>query len=456
MQTTFHRLSYVAPLRVLKGAAAATLLYPIAERLERRDVRSKVAALRRHYRLQAPERQRLARQALVEMLRFAGSEVPYYRDLFASHRFTPDRVLEAPEVLAELPVLTKDIIAEQGSRLRSQPLEQVRHHACPTGGSTGRKAIIYYDQEAADHSSAVTTYARSRIGAARYRSALHFAAYFGDAPPPRLFDRESFKTLAMNRSNIFFDRLDADALDAIWAELRLRRPYLVHAHPSTIHALACHVVDRTEGRGLARPLFSVFESSGELLEARQRRQIAAALGCRLVDRYGLAEFGVVAYEFGAEGRLDLLDSEVWAETLPALPGEAAAPLLLTSLRNRLMPLIRYETGDLAVLEHVDGLPVLGSLVGRIHDIVPLNGQRYPTHHLQDVLDHRVGGIREFQFDLATSPPTLRLVAEPGADANAIAGKIEAHWPRALRLEFCGPEGMLRVGGRSKFRHVVNG
>ena len=441
-------------MRLLKSVAAG-LLYPLAEQLERRDVRSKLSELRRHYGLPTAERQRIARQRLVDMLHFAGASVPYYRDLFAAHRFDPDAVLAAPERLAELPLLTKDIIAEQGERLLSRPLAGTRHHACPTGGSTGRKAIIYYDQAAADYSSAVTTYVRERIGANRQQPALHFAARFADAPPQRLFDRESFKTLAMNRSNIFFDRLDAEALDEIWTQLRRRRPYLVHAHPSTIFALACHVHDHGGAQRLGRPLFDVFESSGELLEMRHRRRIAAALGCRVVDRYGLAEFGVVAYQFDRAEGLDLLDSEAWAETVPGDAAEPAERLVLTGLRNRLMPLIRYETGDLAQLTVEGGAIVIKALVGRIHDIVPLNGRLYPTHHLQDVLDHRVGGVREFQFDLSTIPPTLRLVAEDRADEAAIAARIDSHWPGALQLAFVAPEQMVRVGGRSKFRHVVN-
>ena len=446
--------AYRQPFRLLKGFAAAHLLYPIAEALERREVRGKIAALRRHYALPAAERRANATHQLVDLLRFAGAGVPYYRDLFSRLAFDPDKLADDPRRLEMLPLLTKDIIAEQGERLLSRPLAETRHYACKTGGSTGRKTVIFYDQNAADHSSAVTAYGRERVGAVRSQPVLHFAARFPDAPPARWLDREAFKCLAMNRSNIFFDRLDGPALDAIWAVIRRRSPYLVHAHPSTLYALALHI--RDGGPLAGKPAFEVFESSGELLDARQRRTIGEVFGCRVVDRYGLAEFGVIAYQFGGqEAGLDLLDSECWAENLAAEDGADGQRLVVTGFRNRLMPLIRYDTGDLATVSASAGGPMLTGLVGRIHDIVEIGGVPYLTHHLQDVLDHRVAGIRDFQFDLRTSPPTLRMVLEPGTDADQVADSIGRLWPRAFALAFVTAEQMVRVGAHAKFRHVVS-
>ena len=137
----------------------------------------------------------------------------------------------------------------------SRPLVELRHHACKTGGSTGISTIIYYDQEAADYSSAVTLYTRERIGKKKYKSELHFACRFPDLVESEWPSREDWKCFAMNRSNIFFDRIDDTGLEEIWRKLQRRRPYLVHEHPSTIYALACYV-ERLYGRG---KVFEIFE-----------------------------------------------------------------------------------------------------------------------------------------------------------------------------------------------------
>ena len=257
----------------------------------------------------------------------------------------------------------------------------------------------------------------------------------------------------MNRSNIFFDRLDDLGLEEIWQTLLQRQPYLIHGHPSTTYALACYIQKKYR-KGKA---FEVFESSGELLEPYMRDTISRVLQCRVVNRYGLAELGVMAYELdNHQGGLQVLDSEGWPESLPVKDSEnGEEELVFTGFRNKLMPLIRYRTGDMAkVLQQADGF-FLTDVVGRIHDMVSINGIDHATHHIQDMLDHRVGGIQEFQIDLRTSPPTLKVVAESSANPQEIRAKIEIFWKSGFIVEFVGHNDFVRVGHQAKFRHVVH-
>lgn len=436
------------PLRLLKGLVSAYVAYPVAERREQRLVRPKLAELRQHYNLPFGQRRLIAQQRLADALAFCGQAVPYYRDLFSQCRFDPEKVRKDPGYLNDLPFLTKDIIREQGSRLLSRSLAEIRHHACKTGGSTGVSTVIYYDQEAADYSAAVTLYARERIGKKKYKSELHFACRFPDTSLQAWPNREDWKCFAMNRSNIFFDRIDDAGLEEIWQILKRRRPYLIHEHPSTIYALACYI-ERNYGNGKT---FEVFESSGELLQPYMREKIASVLRCRVVDRYGLAELGVMAYELdGGKGGLQVLDSEGWPEHRADDEGRE---LVFTGFRNRLMPLIRYATGDRARVTQQQNAFVLTDVVGRIHDVVPINGVAHATHHIMDMLDHRVGGIQEFQIDLRGVKPILRIVPESHASTEEIVRKLEGFWPAAFQIEFVGHDALIRVGHRAKFRHVV--
>lgn len=452
-QQAFEYILARQPLRIVKGLLSAYVAYPVAEKREQRSVRPKIAELRQHYLLPKEERLRIASERLATIVAFASRHVPYYKDLFSSSKITPEKISNDIRYLQEIPFLTKDIIREQGVRLLSQPLESVRHHACKTGGSTGLSCTIYYDQETADYSSAVTLYGRERIGKRKYKSELHFACRFPDAVPEKWPSREDYKCFAMNRSNIFFDRIDDIGLEEIWQTLRLRRPYLVHGHPSTIYALAGYV-ERRYGKGKA---FNVFESSGELMEQYQRDTIARVLQCRVVDRYGLAELGVMAYEVEGAGKgMRVFESEGWPESIPVEDGETGLEeLVFTGFRNRLMPLIRYRTGDIATVVERDTGFYLTNVVGRIHDLVPINGIDHATHHIQDMLDHRVGGIQEFQIDLRTTPPTLKIVPEPHASPEHIKNRVEQFWGGGFMVQFCGHDDFVRVGRHAKFRHVVH-
>lgn len=441
-------LSYKQPFKYLKGIVSAKVAYPISEKMENRKVLAKVDELRRYYALPMDVREQIAQNKLFEIVKFASEAVPYYKDLFSSIGFNPDNLLKDIKYIEDVPFLTKDIIREQGNRLLSQDLSAVRHHDCKTGGSTGLSCHIYYDQTAADYSSAVTQYVRERIGNKKHMSELHFACRFPGEPVPEWPNREDFKCFAMNRSNIFFDRLDAEGLEEIWSVLKHRKPHLIHSHPSTIYALACYIKSDV---GIDSS-FDIFESSGELLEPYMRKAIEEALACKVINRYGLAELGVMAYEVDSDENLYVLDSEGMAENLVHHNG--ANELVFTGYRNKLMPLIRYATGDLAEVVHGVKGTKLTNVVGRIHDMVSIKGVVYPTHHIQDILDHRVGSIQEFQIDLRTELPTLRIVLEANVDEQVIRDRIEDFWPNALIVEFVGHDDFIRVGHRAKFRHVV--
>lgn len=441
------------PIQYGQGWLSALIAYPLAEQMEKRDIRSKRKELRTHYRQPFSQRKRLAQTRLAEIAIFAGEQVPYYKELFARQGFDPAKLVGDMRYLQDLPFLTKDIVREQGSRMFSRPLEGLRHHDMKTGGSTGLSAHFFYDQEAMDYAAAVTLYARERIGKSKHRFELHFACRFPGTPVAAKWTREDWKCLAMNRSNIFFDRLDAQGLDEMWQTLKQRSPYLIHGHPSTIYALACHVEEKY-GRSKA---FEVFESSGELLEPHQREKIAHTLQCRVVNRYGLAELGVMAYELkGCDGGLQVLDSEGWAESIPFDDAQnEEEELVFTGFRNQLMPLLRYRTGDIAhVGERDDGF-YLTKVVGRIHDMVSINGIAHPTHHIMDMLDHRVGGIQEFQIDLRTTPATLRIVPELQASSEEIRTKIQGFWGQGFEVQFVSPDAFVRVGRHQKFRHLVH-
>ena len=435
-------------LNTVRGIAGAYIAYPIAEKIEKREITVKVDELRKYYTIPYEQRKVMALDKLVKTLEFAGRTVPYYIDLFKSMNFDPRSLYDDINNLQNIPYLTKDIIREQGDRLLAAPLESIRHHVRKTGGSTGASATIYYDQIGLDYSAAVTRYARERIGHTASQSELHFAASFAKPPKTKLPTKDDVKNFALNRSNAFFDRLDDIGLSHILQTLKERHPHLVHGHPSTLYALACYV----EKEFGSLKVFDIFESSGELFQPYMREKIAKALKCQTIDRYGSAEFGVIGYELdGHENGLQVLDSEGWAESRKTEVGDE---LVFTGFHNRLMPLIRYATGDMAkILEKGNGV-YMSDVVGRIHDMVDIGGVQYPTHNIMDVMDHIIGGIQEFQIDMTSKKPLIRIVAEKTADIEQIQTKIINYWKDTFNIKFVGHDDFIRVGQHAKFRHVV--
>ena len=430
----------------------AWVVYPLAERWAGRDIRHKVAALRRDIALPAAERLARRKKQLAELLSRAGERVPYYRDLFRQHRFDPARLARDLRYLEEVPYLTKEIVREQGSRMLADNVKPAALHVRKTGGSTGASTFVYYSQEALDWTAAVHRLAVESTGRRSTMTEVHLASRYPEPFAWRERAKEHLKCMALNRRNIFTESFEPSELDRIWNELKRHRPYLVQGHPSTLYALALHVkAAQTQAPGV----LTIFESTGEMLDDRKRQMIEEAFQCRTVNRYGNAEFGVLAYERDANRRqLEFFDWVGWPETVEV--AESRQELVVTALLNEAMPLLRYRTGDLARLEQNDHGIVLSDLTGRVHDLVRIGNKAYPTHYLQDLLD-RIGGIDEFQVEQRSGSRLLVRLVVPAADRHAeIASHLHAWWNDAVELEFTTLSGLKRQGWRGKFRYLVEG
>lgn len=426
---------------------SAYVLYPMAEWSQGRRIGSKFRAFRRWMARPFAERRRQAQQRLAEVLHLAGCHVPYYRDLFRTSGFDPDKVERDVAYLQDLPYLDKHTIREQGVRLLHEDIPRAHLELRKTGGSTGQSALIYYSRRALDWTAAANLWALRAIGKYPHTREAHLSSQFPETFAWRDRCREWIKCAAMNRVNIATAALDGAGLDNLWHELRRARAWLLQGHPSTLYALARHIEKR---QPCAPGMFQVFESTGESLGVSKRHAIERVFQCRAIDRYGSAEFGVLAYQLSAGAPLTVLDAVAWPETLAT---SAGPELVFTGLLNEAMPLLRYRTGDLGELsESAQGFS-LDQIAGRIHDLVRIGGRLYPTHYVQDLLD-RAGGVDEFQIEEGGQRPILRLVTAPATDRQVLASRIREWWGETVVLEFVGFDGLRRVGGRGKFRYVV--
>src|SRR3954465_8021681 len=95
------------------GAAFQALLLPAWERGVRgRDTLKHLALLEQSQWFSREELNQLEVRALRELLCYAGTNVPYYRELFQKERFDPRGVRSRAD-LAELPLLTREIVRER-------------------------------------------------------------------------------------------------------------------------------------------------------------------------------------------------------------------------------------------------------------------------------------------------------------------------------------------------------
>lgn len=104
--------------------------------------------------------------------------------------------------------------------------------------------------------------------------------------------------------------------------------HVITAMPSVAAAL----VDRVRG---VRPALIIL--SGESFTESLRDRLREVFRCPVTSMYTLAEMGVAGVECGNSGSYHVSD-DVLVELIDGR-------VIMTSLTNRAMPLIRYETGD---------------------------------------------------------------------------------------------------------------
>jgi phenylacetate-coenzyme A ligase PaaK-like adenylate-forming protein len=175
----------------------------------------------------------------------------------------------------------------------------------------------------------------------------------------------------------------ADPTEALDAVVRAR-PAVVFAHPDQLRRLG------SELPGAATEYLHCFVSYGNVMDLATRRLLQER-GYRVLDLYSQSELTTnTAWECPSSGLLHVNDDYLHVEVLvgerPAAEGELGR-LVVTDLTNPLMPLLRYETGDLVARGPACPcgrvLTTLHGVYGRVGETIGRHGM--PVRILLDAL-----------------------------------------------------------------------
>lgn len=377
-------------------------LYGIAERITGRHIGAALEELRSHDAWDTARIEFLQLMRLREILAYSKGNIPYYRNLFERCRdFDPSMIRHVSEI-AQLPLLAKEDVLRDPALFWADG--RWRRHLRRTGGSTGERMNVWYDDEGLDLTAAMQIRMMEWCGKKQGEPEVHFSSNTMERMPWRDWGREFCKSRALNRYNITVDLFDSVRYEGILDKIHRVRPVVVQGYPSIAYELACHA--ERKGRSVMG-LFPVYEAEGETVQEFQRQKIETVFGCKVFNRYGSAEFGIVAHECACHDGLHIRSDMMVVETVPleadsvlGVEGEHRE-IVITGLTNRGMPLIRYRTGDLGILDTTAcpcGLPYprIRQVSGRVHELIYLDGLgAVGTYVLLNTLE-RVNSIRNFQ------------------------------------------------------------
>ena len=344
------------------------------------------------------ERQRARQLEQVKrVLEHAGRQVPYYRDLFREIGFDP-RGVQSLDDLQALPVLTRQTVKAQGRRMLAEDAVAGGIGEGYTGGSTGIPMMFWYDDAFYQHGEAAAWMSDMAAGR-RYGTTT---AYVWGASLD-LTPYTGWRGLARRwlRNEHYFDTqyVTDERLRLYHGELQALNPGVLVGFASGLAGLARYL----ERAGLKPryPRLAVIPTS-ETLEPDMRAAVERVFPAPVFNRYGSREVGLMAYECDRHLGLHLSLSNAYVECLGDDVYRTPGEVVITQLHNRAMPLIRYQTDDLAVLDRRTcdcgrSAPMIAHIAGRLlPTFLTGDGRRVESHHLIRFV-RRAPGVLEFQL-----------------------------------------------------------
>jgi len=362
----------------------------------------------------------------------AAEDSPYYRELFRQIGLDPAAV-RAPEELAALPPLTKDLARRHAAEIRAPERRGVRLQPNSTGGSTGSNLHFWVDGDCWRWRDAIDLRLWDMIGTRPCAPAAYVWGSPMDEKAAAKF-RQRVRFVLDNKRMFSAYRIGDEALVELLACLGRLKPEVLFGYASVLDLIATRVA---EGR-LVWPLPPglIVVSSAEALFPEQRRNIAEALGARVINLYGCREFGLVALECADGGGMHLMEERLHVDVVPAADG-GPGRLLVTDLDNVGFPFLRYEIGDLGTIDPSPcacgrSLRKLASVAGRAFDVVRgPSGRAVGGTFWSLLLRTAVSGIENWQV-VQHAPDRLEIRVTPrGVLHDAARAKVRAEIATAL-------------------------
>ncbi|MEE1963227.1 CoF synthetase [Allomuricauda taeanensis] len=352
----------------------------------------KGSPIRNHYKeikklLEPPftdENAKIRNDNLERLLRHSTATTPFY----AKYRDF--------QSLKDFPVIDKNRILGNYEDFKSMRYKDSKLYKVSSSGSTGVPFGVFQDKNKKNRNTADVIYFSERAG-----------GVFGDKfVIIKLWDHKNRKgSLLSFMQNIYAynvtDTLPKD-MDRLISDLeRDMSPKNILGYPSFFEEL-CNHLDQLTQQPKIKGVNTVI-SFAESLKNAERSRMAKYFDTKVYERYSNQENGILAQQSQEAPDTYMLNwASYYFEILKMDSDEHVAHgelgrVVVTDLFNYSMPMIRYDTGDMAVYEEDGaGYPFLSTIQGRRMDTVyDTNGKMVSPHYFYMVLDF--GEISQFQF-----------------------------------------------------------
>lgn len=344
-------------------------------------------------------------QQLANVLTHADRTIPFYHERFRAAGVDPASI-KTLDQLGQIPLLSRPQLQQAGTALLSKnvPKSHGKTYTITTSGSTGRPVKVTTTELDSLFWSTCTLrdHQWQKRDLSRKLAAIRYYSDDG-AKFPHGINVNTWGTAEhsiMKSSPAAALNINCSiAQQAEW--LCRQQPDYLMTYPSNLKALAEYFI----ATGESLPGLLETRTVGESLSSGVRQVCSEAWHAKLTDMYSCQEVSCIAlqcpehehYHVQAENLVvEVLDEEDRRCT----PGEIGR-VVISTLHNFAMPLIRYELGDYAEVGEPcscgRGLPVLNKILGRQRNmlIYPDGQKRWPIFGINELTKELP--IKQLQF-----------------------------------------------------------
>lgn len=336
-----------------------------------------------------------------------------------------------PDKWEDLPIVTKKDLQQPLSNIITKGVNLKNCHTGNTSGSTGIPFFYAKDKMAHAMTWAVITDRYNWYG---LTFSSRQARFYGI--PKEFFAnrKELLKDKMMNRERFSVFDLSDKAMEQFIQRFRNGKFDYVYGYTSALIMFARHLVSKGTTLKEICPSVKLCISTSETATPEDHNILEKGFGVPHIREYGLSETCITAFD-APDGNWRLTEETLFTETLNG-------KILSTSLYNTALPMIRYETGDIGIIEkeRVGIYRTLQQLHGRTNDMIILPSGKTAAgltfyYISRSVLESsgvlkefiiRQTGLNQFTFDIVADrdltaeekelvKQKISLYLEPGLD-----------------------------------------
>lgn len=343
--------------------------------------------------LSEAEHQQFTEKRKKEIVAYHLQHNAYYRNFVGK---------ETIENWNDIPVMTKKDFQKPLSERLSEEYNEKTVFKNKTSGSSGDPFIFAKDKYAHAMTWASIIYRFGWYGVDFNQS---YQARFYGIPLDFLgYVKERFKDFLGKRYRFTIFDLSDNVLENVLEKFMWKKFDYINGYTSSIVLFAKFLKQKNIILSEVCPTLKVCMVTSEMLFEEDKILMEKQFGIPVVNEYGASELDLIAFQ-NPDGvwqvNAETLFVEIVDENNQPLPYGAEGKVVITSLYNKAHPFIRYDIGDIGILDETSSLhkPVLKKLIGRTNDIAILpSGKKSPGltfYYVTKSIIEDDGNVKEF-------------------------------------------------------------